>query len=340
MSSTQSAAKQRAALAREGDDRSYEDMLDTLSQGSVARHFDPFVDIDWDSPEFQVDPHDPRWTLSTESDPLGAQQWYQDLPHEDKVRIGLWRGAHVVKVGSVFESILIRGMMQYCQTLPPNSAEFRYCMHEMTEECNHIQMFQMLFNKMGADDPHFPLWLRGMANITGNFAFLPTVFFIGILAGEEPIDHFQKSMIREDLDIPPAMRRVMQIHIAEEARHISFAHQFLRERVVKMNKAQRFGLSLAYPVIMRFLAGVIMAPQKKDCRKHGIPDAVRKQAFWKSPQSKAIMSEYFGDVRMLANELELMNPVSRRVWKKLGIAGEESRFRGDPHRRAREIRAA
>ena len=28
--------------------------------------------------------------------------------------------------------------------LPNQSPEFRYCMHEMTEECNHIQMFQEL----------------------------------------------------------------------------------------------------------------------------------------------------------------------------------------------------
>jgi hypothetical protein len=30
-----------------------------------------------------------------------------------------------------------------------------------------------------------------------------------------------------------------------------------------------------------------------------------------------------------------MNPLSRRVWKKLGIDGEPSRYRGEPDRRAR-----
>ena len=42
---------------------SYEDMLHTLSEGSVHQHFDPFVDIDWDSPEFAVEKDDPRWVL-------------------------------------------------------------------------------------------------------------------------------------------------------------------------------------------------------------------------------------------------------------------------------------
>ena len=48
---------------------------------------------------------------------------------------------------------------------------------------------------------------------------------IGILGGEEPIDHYQKAMLRDGGELPPAMQRAMEIHIAEEARHISFARR-------------------------------------------------------------------------------------------------------------------
>ena len=34
------------------DDTEYVDMLTTLSEGSVRRNFNPYTDIDWDSPEF------------------------------------------------------------------------------------------------------------------------------------------------------------------------------------------------------------------------------------------------------------------------------------------------
>ncbi len=57
---------------------------------------------------------------------------------------------------------------------------------------------------------------------------------IGILAGEEPIDHYQKALLREGDDLPPAVLRVMEIHIAEEARHISFADEFLRLRIPRL----------------------------------------------------------------------------------------------------------
>ena len=67
----------------------------------------------------------------------------------------------------------------------------------------------------------------------------PRRLFIGILAGEEPIDHYQKALLRSDVDIPPAVERVMQIHVAEEARHISFAGEFLHAHLARMGTFQR-----------------------------------------------------------------------------------------------------
>ena len=99
-------------------EKPYHQVLQTLSEGSVARSFDPYLDIDWDSPEFAIDPHDPRWVLSSVSDPLGATQWYQDQSLERRIAMGMWRQANVTKVGSAFESILIRGMLQYIMALP------------------------------------------------------------------------------------------------------------------------------------------------------------------------------------------------------------------------------
>src|SRR6201999_474032 len=58
------------------DDTDYTDMLTTLSEGSVRRNFNPYTDIDWDSPEFAVVPNDPRWVLPA-TDPLGRHPWYQ-----------------------------------------------------------------------------------------------------------------------------------------------------------------------------------------------------------------------------------------------------------------------
>lgn len=123
------------------DDAEYVEMLATLSEGSVRRNFNPYTDIDWESPEFAVTDNDPRWILPA-TDPLGRHPWYQAQSRERQIEIGMWRQANVAKVGLHFESILIRGLMNYTFWMPNGSPEYRYCLHESVEECNHTMMFQ------------------------------------------------------------------------------------------------------------------------------------------------------------------------------------------------------
>jgi hypothetical protein len=319
-------------------DEAYEAMLQTLSEGSVHVHFDPYEDIAWDAPEMAVDPQDPRWVLSPVLDPLGATAWYQTQPLDRQIEIGRWRVMNAMKVGGAFESILIRGLMHYAMQLPNGSPEFRYCLHEMTEECNHIQMFQELVNRSGADVPGMRPLFKATSPIIGLLGgYFPVILMIGILAGEEPIDHYQKAIMREGVDMPPAVHRTMEIHIAEEARHISFADAFLRLRIPRLSRWEKAVISVAFPITMRWLAGEIMTSPKALKRRFDIPDDVYREAFWRSDASRAIMTSYFGDMRRLATETGLMNRASRRMWKLMGIDGEPSAYRGEPDRTAHVV---
>ena len=189
------------------DDVDYVNMLATLSEGSVRRNFNPYTDIDWESPEFAVTDNDPRWILPN-TDPLGRHPWYQAQSDERKIKIGMWRQANVAKVGLHFESILIRGLMNYTFWVPNGSPEYRYCLHESVEECNHTMMFQEMINRIGADVPGMPRKLRWISPFVPRVAGpLPVAFFIGVLAGEEPIDHTQKNVLREGKSLHPIMER-------------------------------------------------------------------------------------------------------------------------------------
>ena len=316
-------------------DERYEEMLQTLSEGSVHVHFDPYEDIAWDSAELAIEDGDPRWVLSCTRDPLGATDWYRAQPLERRIEIGKARMMNAMKVGAAFESMLIRGLMQYAVTLPNGSPEFRYCLHEMTEECNHIQMFQELVNRVGVDVPGMRRRLRAASPFVGGaLAYRPLWLMVAILAGEEPIDHYQKSLLRDGNDLPPAVLRTMEIHIAEEARHISFAHEFVRLHVPRLSRPARFALSLYFPLTMRIACDEIMTTPGAVARRCGIPREVHREAFWSSPTSRSIMASYFSDMRALAHEVGLMNPASRRLWRRLGIDGDASRYRGEPDRRA------
>ncbi|WP_256962464.1 diiron oxygenase, partial [Streptomyces sp. NRRL B-24572] len=174
----------------------YHERLRTLSEASVHIHFDAFTDIDWDHPDFAIDPADPRWVLPA-ADPLGGHPWYQKQPLEVRTRIGLWRYANIVKVGMQFENVLIRGVMDYLFSLPNQDPEFRYLTHEVTEECHHTQMFQEFVNRAGADVPGGRRSFRVLSRflpLAGSL--IPESFFTGVLAGEEPIDHLQKAILR------------------------------------------------------------------------------------------------------------------------------------------------
>lgn len=310
--------------------QTYDEMLMTLSEGSVHQHFDAFVDIDWDDPDHAIRRDDPRWVLP-EVDALGRHPWYRAQPLDRQIEIGIWRQANITKVGLQFENILIQGLMQYVFALPNGSAEFRYCTHEATEETHHTQMFQEFTNRTGTDVPGGPRYFRALAPFLGLAArFVPNIFFIGVLAGEEPIDHIQKSILRSGATMHPLLQRIMQIHIAEEARHISFAHEYLRQRVPHTGRVHKLALSIAFPVIMRLLGDAIMVPGKEMTEQVGVPREVLKEVFWDSADGRELRREVFSDVRMLAEDLGLMNTVSRRVWRLLGIDGKAARYRSEP----------
>ena len=304
----------------------YFDTLQTLSEASVDQHFQAFKDIRWDDPDFQMYEGDERFILS-EADEIGAHPWYRSVPRERQIEIGMYRYAQISKVGRQFEQLLIAGVMHHLIPMENFNPEFRYAMHEVTEETHHIQMFQEAVNRSGIDVAGAPAWFSWVAPIFSSAGlWFPELFFVGILAGEEPIDHLQKSIMRAG-GSHPLIDRIMQIHIAEEARHIGFAHQYLEHHWPSMGRIKRTALEALFPVVMRVLCDVIMVPSKQAQRDMGIPDEVAQEIWWKSRESEKLLRDLFGDVRLLADRLGIRKGPARLLWKALGIDGNPSRYR-------------
>ncbi|EFD16609.1 LOW QUALITY PROTEIN: conserved hypothetical protein, partial [Mycobacterium tuberculosis CPHL_A] len=190
-----------------------------------------------------------------------------------------------------------------------------------------------MVNRVGADVPGLPRRLRWVSPLVPLVAGpLPVAFFIGVLAGEEPIDHTQKNVLREGKSLHPIMERVMSIHVAEEARHISFAHEYLRKRLPRLTRMQRFWISLYFPLTMRSLCNAIVVPPKAFWEEFDIPREVKKELFFGSPESRKWLCDMFADARMLAHDTGLMNPIARLVWRLCKIDGKPSRYRSEPQR--------
>ncbi|WP_028479657.1 diiron oxygenase [Nocardia sp. CNY236] len=323
-----------AADSEVASDEEYAEKLRLLSEGSVHRHFDPYKDVDWDNPDYAVDVGAERWILPSVNDMIAKHPWYQNLPIDQQIAIGKYRMANIVKVGQQLECVLISGMALYNYSVPNGSPEFEYCTHEMIEEHNHNLMFQEMIDRIGMDVRGLGWPLRELKFLGALMAsWFPNIFFMIVVAGEEPVDHVQKQLLRSSEDIHPIVRNVMSVHLAEEARHISFAHAFLKKHVSGSSRLGKFGLSLVMPIIMRWIGYAIVVPSRAFFAEFDIPDRVRRQMFYSADAARFI-SDYFDDARVLANDVGLMNPVAKVVWKILRIDGRLSRHRSEPQRDA------
>ena len=112
--------------------------------------------------------------------------------------------------------------------LPNGSPEYRYAYHELIEEGQHSLMFQEFVNRTGLETPGLPTPIRFAARfVAAQGRLFPPLFFVFVLGGEDPIDHVQRTTLRSGRELHPLLRRIMQIHVTEEARHICFARYYL-----------------------------------------------------------------------------------------------------------------
>lgn len=302
-----------------GSRETYAQLLERLSRQSVVKHFDAYADIDWDAPEMRIDPDDPRWALSPD-DVLGATAWYRGQPAGVRSRIGLHMMATFMKIGLQFENVLKRGLLEFAMRLPNGSPEFRYAYHEIIEEAQHALMFQEFVNRTGFDIPGLAWWQRlGARQVVRFGRTFPELFFVFVLGGEDPIDHVQRMALRNRADLHPLLRRVMQIHVTEEARHLCFARQYLREHVPALAPLRRLVLSIRAPLILATMAQLMMRPSAQIVRTYGIPREVIREAYTRNPVHRARTLESLAKVRALLVELELVTPLSRALWEVLGI---------------------
>jgi hypothetical protein len=304
--------------AKVSDRAAYTSVIERLSKASVDKHWDAYADIPWADPDFAVDPDDPRWILPP-VDPLGRTEWYRSQPPDVQARIGLWRVATMMKIGLQFENLLKRGLLTYAYRLPNASPEFRYVLHETSEECQHAMMFQEFVNRTEMPIRGMPKALDVLAQIFPHVPRISTeLFFIFVLGGEDPIDYVQRKTIKDGDGLHPLQDTIMRIHIAEEARHISFARHYLRHRVPAMNPVRRRALAVATPLVLGRMARIMLAPPGPMVKYFGIPKEVVREAYrtdaW-SAELKACVAK----VRDLAAELGLLNRVSTQVWKVVGL---------------------
>jgi hypothetical protein len=307
------------ADAANASDRAWLSLLDRLNHQSVHRHFDAYADVDWDSPELELDPEDPRWELSSD-DPLGQTSWYRQLPAPTRARIGCDLVASKMKIGLIFESILKRGLLEFASALPNGAPEFRYAYHEIIEEAQHSLMFQEFVNRSGLDAAGLsPIHRFGSRRVIRLGRSFPQLFFLFVLGGEDPIDFVQRRELRAGREIHPLLERIMRIHVTEEARHLSFARHYLKRTVPGLSLVRRTRLAIAAPVILGSMAQMMLRPSPQVVEKYQIPRQIIAEAYTRNPHHRTQTTASLAKVRALCTQLGLMRAPYRILWDVLGL---------------------
>lgn len=304
---------------RREQSESYEELVHRLSVQSVRKHYRAFEDIAWDAPEMQIDPKDPRFELGPEEG-LGRTDWYKAQPQETRARIGLSGVVGAMKLGVVFENVLKRGLLEFAADLPNRSEEFRYVYHEVIEEAHHSLMFQEFVNRSGLNPANMPAQMqRGTRYVVRMGRAFPELFFFFVLGGEEPIDFAQKQTIKSGRTLHPLVKRVMQIHITEEARHLCFARNYLQRTVPTLSAFKKWRLRLAIPVLLGTMARMMLQPSSAMIARYNIPASVIREAYDANPDHKRKVRASLASVAKLAIELDLLRPSDIWLWRRQGL---------------------
>jgi hypothetical protein len=303
----------------------YGDVVTRLNRASVKKYYRAYTDVPWD--EYTIDPSDPRWIPRRSQ--FAQTDWFREQPLARQARLSLHFSAWLMKLGAQFENVLCRGLLEFASTLPNHSPDFRYAYHEVIEESNHSLMFQEFVNRCGLHVPGVsPRMQRYGARVARLGRTFPELFFLFVLSGEEPIDYQQRALILEPrADIHPLLRRVSQIHVTEETRHISFAHAFLRKRVPLLSRLKMTRLRIATPLMLELMARTMMQPSPQLIREYRIPRSALEQGFERNPVHRQHVFRAVSEIVDLCREIGVLVPAYEWLWRRNGLIPDNNVLR-------------
>ncbi|MBJ7610306.1 MAG: diiron oxygenase [Candidatus Dormibacteraeota bacterium] len=203
---------------------SREAMAQRLIRASAQKSFDPEVDVEWAQPPASDLFYMPEHRVSL----YGTRIW-ERMTRQQRIDLSRHEIASTASVGIWFELILLQLLARHIYDLSPTSDHVRYALVEIGDECRHSVMFSRFIEKLGC-----PAYGPGKAaHALGRFlkttASGPEVF-AAILIAEEILDTLQRELMTDE-SVQPLVRRISQIHVIEEARHVRYAHDELQRQM-------------------------------------------------------------------------------------------------------------
>jgi hypothetical protein len=202
-----------------------------LLRASVQKSFDPEVDVAWEEPLVDGMFFMPEHRVSL----YGTALW-DGMSRDQRVELSRHEIASTASVGIWFELVLLQLLARHIYDLPATSDHVRYALVEIGDECRHSVMFSRMLDKLGCPAYGPGRVAHTLGRILKTTASGPEVF-AAILIAEEILDTLQRELMT-DAGVQPLVRRVSQIHVIEEARHVRYAHEELERQMASAHGRQ------------------------------------------------------------------------------------------------------
>lgn len=189
-----------------------------LTAASQKTTHDPFDVIDWELPIDDSAYHLPPEMLSL----FGTVTW-DVMSLADRIRYSRHEAAALFSAGIWFENALMQIVLRHLTTISITDSMHRYLLIEVADECRHSAMFGEYIRRAGT-----PTYAPDMPVIVADSAEVRTLSYVLILAIEELLDYANRAAVRDDR-VHATSRAIARLHVAEEARHVSFAKSYLTE---------------------------------------------------------------------------------------------------------------
>lgn len=218
-----------------------------LNTASARRRWYPFDDdvVDWSVPLSS------EWSYMPSGHSVFTDSGiFERLSPVDRSFVERWEITQLMRNVAHGEHLLNQGILAMLWTVDPYDPSYRYLLHEVAEECQHMAMFNQ-WVRINADidtvDAGEAGWGKAVADFTEDLAVrLPEAFWVNVLLFEFVGDDFNQALRSDEgtdsgSDRPPLHPILVGIgraHTGEEARHIAYARRWLQEGMPGLDDAQ------------------------------------------------------------------------------------------------------
>lgn len=287
-----------------------EEFAERLLNGSVKKSYAPVVDIDWDAP---LDP-DKFFLPPTMCTLYGTALW-ESMTREQQIELSRQELVNVLSAGIWFENILNQALLRDMMHQNPTAKTTHYKLTELGDETRHMMMFGKTIDRVGGTPVRPKRYQRVIINTLPKL-FRGSVLWGAALVGEEIFDALQRQIL-DDPDLQPIVKRVMRIHVTEEARHIQFARDGLRRQVPALPRYRRVYMANLHGVGGPFYRHLFTLPIVY--QRAGLDGREARRIARANPHFHAARRSAFAPLAAFFEEVGLMGRLGRRMWQRAGF---------------------